>query len=389
MMSDFVHFEHAPPKSWDQFEELCADTFQDEFQDYALVRNGRQGQAQHGVDIVARQGVLWPIGIQCKKKSRWPVKKVTTQEIDAEIAKAKNFKPALQVFYLVTTAPDDGPLLEHVRKLNVQHKKQKLFEVVFIGWAELERRAKKHHNVASKHFGSYSAAPAAPLIAAWQASGYKLHLGDQELGIAIREIIHDLGDFPNGRILIHQQETADLLFEIKQRQASTNQSLKEREAIVGLRDKLRRLRDRERTAVAGLSLLFGNKFLREMMSVWRDHASLLVRSYVEQELDFHFSTVTGSEKIRIFPPGLPSDGRVAVSMPPVDFAAIMQHRMDLKKKYPDLRSDNVSELPNTVQFKWVMPALVREWVKALDIGRSAEELERARWFDSAAWRFEQ
>lgn len=38
--SGFVHFEHAPPKIWDQFEELCADTFQDEFQDYALVRNG-------------------------------------------------------------------------------------------------------------------------------------------------------------------------------------------------------------------------------------------------------------------------------------------------------------------------------------------------------------
>jgi hypothetical protein len=388
-MSGFVHFEHAPPKSWDQFEELCADTFQDEFQDYALVRNGRQGQAQDGVDIVARQGVLWPIGIQCKKKSRWPVKKVTTQEIDAEIAKAKNFKPALQTFYLVSTAPDDGPLQEHVRKLNVQHKKQKLFEVVFIGWAELERRAKRHHNVAAKHFGSYSAAPPAPLIAAWQASGYKLHLRDEELRVAIREIIHDLGDFPNGRIFVHQQETADLLFEIKKRQAAPNQSLKEREAIVDLRDNLRRLRDRERTAVAGLRLLFGNKFLREMMSIWRDHASLLVRSYVEQELDLQFSTVTGFEKIRIFPPGLPPDERVAVFMPPVDLAAIMQHRMELRKRHPNLRSDNVSELPNPVQFKWAMPAIVREWVKALDSGRSAEELERAGWFDTAAWRFEQ
>lgn len=126
-----------------------------------------------------------------------------------------------------------------------------------------------------------------------------------------------------------------------------------------------------------------------MMSVWRDHASLLVRSYVEQELDMQFSTVTGFEKIRIFPPGLPPDERVAVFMPPVDLAAVMQHRMELREKYPNLHSNNVSELPNPVQFKWAMPALVRRWVKALDSGRSAEELERARWFDTAAWRFEQ
>lgn len=240
-MDNFVHFEHAPPKSWEQFEELCADTFQEEFQDYAVVRNGRQGQAQDGVDIVARQGVLWPIGIQCKKKSRWPVKRVTTQDLDHEVTKAKNFKPTLKVFYFVSTAPDDGPLQEHVRALNVLHKKQKLFEVIVIGWAELERRAKKHRNVAVKHFGSNSPGLASPLIATLRATNHKLQLGERELGIAIREMIHDLSDFPNGRVQVRQRETDDLLFEIKKRQAAPKLSLGEREAILDLRDKLERL----------------------------------------------------------------------------------------------------------------------------------------------------
>ncbi len=387
-MSDFVHFEQAPPKSWEQFEELCADTFQEEFQDYALVRHGRQGQAQDGVDIVAHQGVLWPIGVQCKKKSRWPVKKVTTHDLDVEVAKAKKFIPALKVFYVVSTAPDDVPLQAHVRILNVLHKKQKLFKIVVIGWAELQRRATKHHNVAAKHFGSYSTGSASPLIAAWRAADYKLELGNHELAIAIREVIHDLSDFPNGRILIRQRETDNLLFAIKERQAAPKLSLVEREAILELRDKLVRLRDRERTAVAGLKLLFGHKLLRELMSVWRDHAPLFVRSFVEQELDLNFSSVIDLEKIRIFPPGTAPEDRVAVFMPPSDIRSIMQHRNELQGRFPELKTNNVSELPNPVQFKWAMPALVRQWIIALESGRSADELERAGWFDTERWRFE-
>jgi hypothetical protein len=387
-MSDFVHFEQAPPKSWEQFEELCADTFQEEFQDYALVRHGRQGQAQDGVDIVGRQGVLWPIGVQCKKKSRWPVKKVTIQDLNDEVAKAKQFKPALKVFYLVSTAPDDVTLQAHVRRLNVHHKQQLLFEVVVIGWGELERRAKKHHNVAAKHFGSYSTGPASPLIAAWQAANYKLELSDRELGVAIREVIHDLSDFPNGRILIRQKEADDLLFLIKERQAAPKPSLNQREAVVDLRDKLVRLRNRERTAVAGLKLLFARKPLSDYMSVWRDHAPLFVRSFVEQELDPDSSNIKGLEKIRIFPPGAAPEDRIAVFMPPQDISSIMQHGRELRGRFPNLETNNVSELPKPVQFKWAMPALVRAWISALEVGRSEDDLERVGWFDSEKWRFE-
>src|SRR6266404_5856425 len=103
-VTQHVHFDQAPPRSWDQFEELCADTFQEEWQDSTLVRHGRAGQPQHGVDIVGRDGAIWPVGIQCKRKSVWPVSEVTTDELDEEVKKAKKFKPALKVFYLISTA---------------------------------------------------------------------------------------------------------------------------------------------------------------------------------------------------------------------------------------------------------------------------------------------
>ncbi|WP_395676305.1 hypothetical protein [Enterobacter sp.] len=35
-----------------------------------LVRHGRAGQVQNGVDIIAAKGGLFPIGLQCKKKNQ-------------------------------------------------------------------------------------------------------------------------------------------------------------------------------------------------------------------------------------------------------------------------------------------------------------------------------
>jgi hypothetical protein len=125
-----VQFDFVPPRSWDQFEELCAGTFQEEWRDSMLVRHGRAGQAQNGVDIVGTHGALWPVGIQCKKKASWPPSKLTIRELDDEIAKAKTFTPALKGFYLVTTAPDDAPLQEHVRLINEAPQKAGLFPVV-------------------------------------------------------------------------------------------------------------------------------------------------------------------------------------------------------------------------------------------------------------------
>jgi hypothetical protein len=57
-LSLHVHQEYAPPRSWEQFEELCADIFQSIFNDPTLVRNGRSGQRQNGVDIVCRDGAV-------------------------------------------------------------------------------------------------------------------------------------------------------------------------------------------------------------------------------------------------------------------------------------------------------------------------------------------
>jgi Restriction endonuclease len=58
-----------PPKNWQDFENLCADLWQEKWQDCFIQRYGRSGQAQQGVDIVCRESGMnndgWT-GIQCK-----------------------------------------------------------------------------------------------------------------------------------------------------------------------------------------------------------------------------------------------------------------------------------------------------------------------------------
>src|ERR1700676_1721022 len=76
-MTNYTMWDYPPPRSWEQFEELCADIFQSAWRDPALVRHGRAGQRQFGVDIVARSGAIYPIGLQCKRRENWPVKKLT------------------------------------------------------------------------------------------------------------------------------------------------------------------------------------------------------------------------------------------------------------------------------------------------------------------------
>lgn len=386
-MIPHIYFDQPPPRDWAQFEELCADTFQEEWQDGALVRNGRSGQAQHGVDIVGRMGAVWPVGLQCKKKSVWPVKTVSTADLDAEVEKAKYFKPPLKAFYLISTAPDDQPLSEHARLITERHEKQGLFPVVVIGWGELVRRATRHRSVATKHFGAYSDGPATPLLTTWRASEGHLLLEERELDVAIKELIHELREYPSGRIAFRQKESEQLLFEIKELRAKGNLTLDEREAIVLLRDKLKRLTDRENEVVAGLRLLFGHKDLREYVRhVWHKHAALLVRSFVEQGVDLTRGTVTGLEKIRIHSPGRIVDTGIAIFLPGQEIRQIWEHQRELKAKHPRLSTDNVSELPKDVQFGRVIPEILRQTVNKVEEGVPLAELEQAKWLDTSAWK---
>ena len=69
LMPTIASSELPVPKSWDEFEDICADLFGRIWNDHNIVRYGRMGQRQNGVDIRGHLPAGGIAGVQCKKKT--------------------------------------------------------------------------------------------------------------------------------------------------------------------------------------------------------------------------------------------------------------------------------------------------------------------------------
>lgn len=355
-----VHADYAPPRSWEQFEELCADIFQSAWRDPALVRHGRAGQRQNGVDIVARNGALYPIGIQCKKRSKWPVSRLTIKQIDAEIKEALVFEPALKAFYILTTAPDDVELLKHVRTINEQHEKKKLFEVVLLGWGEIVRRATLDPQVADKHFGpSGGGAPRSPLLATWMASESKLEKTGDELELSVKELIQDFYDWPTGHVVVRQRES-DILLEKLRAFEGRKLSDKERKERIRLRDDLRVLTDAENDVQRGIMLMFTDPEVSVwLLKVWEGDAPLAVEAFINNRLrSLESRSAVSGQYLRMSPPGDP-ERRCSASLSNADVSSILGIMEERRTRYGKSLTDTVCELPPEVRARVAIPRIIR------------------------------
>ncbi|SED26092.1 hypothetical protein SAMN05519104_3164 [Rhizobiales bacterium GAS188] len=144
-----------PPGSWDKFEDICADLFSREWNDPNVVRYGRQGQRQHGVDILGKENGS-DNGAQCKRKGIWPPTTLTKTEVDREVAEAKKFRLKLKKYIIATTAPNDARIIDHVKTISARHAKKGLFSVHVYSWSEIVRRIQNYPDLYEKHFDIYT-----------------------------------------------------------------------------------------------------------------------------------------------------------------------------------------------------------------------------------------
>lgn len=389
-MNLHVHADYAPPRSWEQFEELCADVFQSAWRDPALVRHGRAGQRQHGADIVARNGAIYPIGLQCKKRSRWPESKITKKQIDSEVTEALNFKPALKAFYILTTAPDDAELLNHVRTINEEHEKEKLFEVVLLGWNEIVRRATLDQSVADKHFGpAGGGAPRSPLLATWIMSNGKLEKTGEELALSVAELAQDLHDWPTGHFVIRQRESDKILEKLRSYEGR-ELSTAERKTRIALRKKLRVLTDAEGLAVRAVNLMLTDP---ELSGWFLTHGEphhrtpLEIEAFLNNHLSPKFDRVTfDSTHLRMSPPGDP-DRRYSTLLTKQEVSSILNIMSKRKKWYGRPATDIVMELPDRVRARKATPAIIRHLLKFMSEDRlTRDQIRQMGAFDIGCWK---
>ncbi len=142
-----------PPRSWEEFQTICCDLWQEIWGDPNALEIGRQGQRQHGVDIAGqpkeRDG--WA-GVQCKSKDTYSGKRLTKEELNAEVTKAKAFKPALSEFILATSGQKDETIQAEARQITERHRKNGLFSVFVWSWHDISKEIAKHPIVLKTHY---------------------------------------------------------------------------------------------------------------------------------------------------------------------------------------------------------------------------------------------
>ncbi|HDR2861748.1 TPA: restriction endonuclease [Enterobacter asburiae] len=395
-MTGLVHFEYAPPRSWEQFEELCADLFEVMWSDPNLVRHGRAGQVQNGVDIIAAKGGLFPIGLQCKKKTNWPEKELKLSEVISEIDKAEKFTPSLKEFYILTTASSNAKLQKEIRKLNDSRGKKDTFLVHVLFWGDIVRKISLYPLVASKHFSlGVNSNEFTPLLSTWYTKDSRVELANEEWSIAVKKLFEDFYDWPTGHVVVRQRETDKLIEEINgidMTSKETDTQIK----ILELRAKLRRMKENENYIQKVLHNIFRNEKLRFYifeLNAERDDAPLILKAVIESSFSF-VDVSSRPSKIRLSPPtpelltGLRSSFRIALSPFSVnisdsEFNDILSAELHFPKNhYGNEMCQQVSELPFSIRRMYVIPALIRWLHRVLHEDKiTLEELDAAGYLD--------
>ena len=151
---DFLDKQIVPPKSWEKFEDITCALFAAVWEQPATQKNGRQGQAQNGVDVYGQLKNAehrWH-GVQCKGKNTALNAQVTEDEFDAELKKAETFEPKLSHWTLATTAPNDATLQQHVRKISDDRIRSGKFPVEIMSWETMLARISEHPSVLQRFY---------------------------------------------------------------------------------------------------------------------------------------------------------------------------------------------------------------------------------------------
>ncbi|NOU49808.1 restriction endonuclease [Pseudoalteromonas sp. JBTF-M23] len=399
-MSPLVHYEYAPPRSWEQFEELCADLFECMWDNHELIRHGRSGQSQCGVDIVAARGSIYPIGLQCKKKSRWPIKKLSKKDIDTELKAASKFTPKLKEFYLLTTAEADATLEEHVRLINGNATYS--FKIHIIFWPELVRKVALHKQVAQKHFPIHGGNDLyAPLLTTWYTNQQRLELQDEQWRLAALEAMEDLHARPTGRIIIRQRESDQIQAQLQALLHTKKLSSSERWQKLALRKQLRSLESQEQHIQKIIRLVFSNSTLRFYMMDYDstgEWAPLLLRRLIESSLNLNLIGLD-DQKIRIAPPTpelLPevltsfsvAKMDIPLNIPYALYEQLLQKEYTFKKEYNKNMAQDTCELPNEIRFGYAFPFIIQRVIRIMEEEHlSMQELEKAGYLDLTRWTY--
>lgn len=355
-----------------------------------VVRHGRAGQRQYGIDIVARRGNQWPVGLQCMGKPAYPAERLTLADVENEVAEALKFVPTLKSFYLLTTAPDNADVQNQARLISARHERKGLFEVNVLSWSDLVQLASSQASVVEKHFGAVGGASRAPLLETWFTSKGQLEVAREELAVRCRELGHEFQDFPAGRIVARQRESDEIVAQLVFYEGRPL-TVEERNARLQLRDRLAIMETKEARISRGLKLLLSDPTLTSYLFVVQrdsEDAARAVTGFVNQEVgDPLAPKKRDTFEMRIVSPNNP-EFRQTRYISKSQLESTKSLIKERNKKFGPGHTKRVIELPDDVRGDVAIPAVLTDILLQLDEGRTLEELRKAGMLRIADWKIE-
>ncbi len=135
---------------------MCFDLYRGIWKDDNAQIHGRGGQKQDGVDFYGVDTNQLQVGVQCKGKSGGYNAKLSKRELKDEVEKAKRFSPPLDIFVIVTSAPNDVSIQALARDITRTNAQSNLFEVHVTGWDTLRQYLVEAPAVAREHLSLHT-----------------------------------------------------------------------------------------------------------------------------------------------------------------------------------------------------------------------------------------
>jgi hypothetical protein len=143
------------PRDWQAFERLTRDLFARITGDVHMDLHGRTGQPQAGVDVFGTdQRSRARVGVQCRGRgdgTERTTRRLTAKELRSEVDKARAFYPALDMFVLLTTGPNDARLQKAAAEINADQEQAGGFQVHVHGWDWIEGKLGEHFDLAVQY----------------------------------------------------------------------------------------------------------------------------------------------------------------------------------------------------------------------------------------------
>lgn len=132
-----------------KFQDFCLALARRYWNDPHAQLHGRQGQAQHGVDITGEDTInqLNPVAMQAKGSESNNARKLKDADLIEEVEKAKKFNPPLKLLIVAYNGERDQVLQKKAIELTTQHQNLGLFKVVLWAWDDILAEAEKFPEV--------------------------------------------------------------------------------------------------------------------------------------------------------------------------------------------------------------------------------------------------